>query len=87
MGNILTSCGERISKFSCKSSCMISDGEKEILSFRKTLSLNELERIKSFIEMERVLKESFNVNEEHLKEIMDKAIQEELSKRLKITNL
>ena len=53
MGGILSSCGERLSKFTCKSSCSISDGEKEIIRFRKTLSFEELVKIKAIIENER----------------------------------
>ena len=55
MGNLLTTCSERLSKFTCKSSCQISDGEKEILKFRKTLSFDELVKVKEIIENDRIV--------------------------------
>ena len=55
MGSILSSCGERLSKFNCKSSCSITDGEKEIMRFKKTLSFDEIINIKAIIEHDRNL--------------------------------
>lgn len=56
MGSIISSCAERLSKFTCKSSCSISDGEKEILRFKKSLSFDELIKIKDLVEKNRELK-------------------------------
>jgi hypothetical protein len=40
-------------RFSCSSSCKISEGEKVLWQFKKTLTLEELEIIKEVIENKR----------------------------------
>ena len=55
MGGVLSSLAERISRFSCKSSCMISDGEKELVNFKKSLSMSDFLKIKEMMEQDEEL--------------------------------
>ncbi len=42
--------GKAVGRISCKSSCSLSQDEKELISFKKTLRLDEISFIKDLIE-------------------------------------